>query len=400
MTAAADAAEEQRPFQFFISYAHTPPTGADLREDPDRYVGDFHRELSEAVAVLSRHRGLPVGRGFIDRSLAAGSNWGRYRAAALTTCQVLVPLYAPRYFGNTVVGREWTSFRLRLEQSGVADVEDRFIPVLWNPLPPERLLPPRAPAPRIAIDEIPEYREHGLQVLRKLPRFRGPYDSVVAALAEAVVTRVAERPIAPGPVPDLDDADLDFPHGQYLQSFVIAVFAGSAKQQPERSPAGYYGESVADWRPFGPQETLPLSRYASEIAERYGYAAIVADPEKAGPLLATAPGIALLDPWHPGLTEDGPSALAALPAWTLPVVVFSSHDPRLAGDGAAAVERFTGALAAGHPARTEAARHATGGICDLADFRDLFPILVTDAARRYLRLEPVYPPRGAAGTPR
>ena len=395
---AATPQQARQPY-FFLSYAHTPHSGADPREDPDRGVGEFFRDLSEAIADLSDGAGRPGESGFIDRGLAAGTNWPRYLTAALETCQTFVALYAPRYFSSTAVGREWTSFRRRLEISGISDPANRYIPVLWNPLQPGYPRPPGVPEP-LALDEIPEYREHGLQALQRLPRFRGAYNRVVAVLADKIVTLAERRPIEPGTVPDLDDADLDFPRGRTLQPFVIVVVADSVKQLAEGALAGYYGETAAEWRPYGPKETLPLAWYATSIAERFGFSSLVTGLDQAPELLATAPGITLIDPWNRvAATPARRSELTSLPRWTVPAVVYSEKDPRLAGAGAANLGPLGSALTKKYPPRTEAARHAATGIDDLADFGELFPILVTDAARRYLRQGPVYPPRGPAAVP-
>ncbi|HEV3062833.1 MAG TPA: TIR-like protein FxsC [Vicinamibacterales bacterium] len=395
---AATPPQAQLPY-FFLSYAHTPHSGSDPREDPDRGVGEFFRDLSDAVADLTDRAGREGRSGFIDRELAAGSNWQRYLSAALETCQTFVALYAPRYFSSTAAGREWTSFHRRLQISGVRDVASRYIPVLWNPLQPGYPLPPGVPEP-LTLDEVPEYREHGLQALRRLPRFRGAYDNVVAVLARKIVTLAERHPIEPGTVPDLDDGDLDFPRGRTLQPFVIVVVADTAKQLSDGALAGYYGETAAEWRPYGPKETLPLARYATSIAEWFGFSSLVTGLDQARELLATAPGVALIDPWHPvASTPAGLRKLTSLPRWTVPVVVFSHDDPRLAGEGAGNLGPLDATLTAAHPPRTEAARHAAEGIDDLADFDELFPILVTDAARRYLRQGPVYPPRGPAAAP-
>jgi FxsC-like protein len=399
MNATAETPQQARQPYFFLSYAHTPHSGADPREDPDRGVGEFFRDLSAAIVGLSAGADQDDRSGFVDRELAAGSNWRRYLTAALETCQTFVALYAPRYFSSTAAGREWTSFHRRLEISGVGDIADRYIPVLWNPLQPSSPLPPGVPGP-LALDEIPEYREHGLQALQRLPRFRGAYDHVVAVLAEKIVTLAERHPIEPGTVPDLDDGELDFPRGRPLQPFVIVVVADSVKQLSEGTLAGYYGETAAEWRPYGPKETLPLAWYATSIAERFGFSSLVTGLDRARELLATAPGVALIDPWHSAASQAARRPeLASLPRWTVPVIVFSEKDPRLAGEGASNLSPLSAMLTATYPPRTEAARHAAEGIDDLAKFGELFPILVTDAARRYLRHGPVYPPRGPATAP-
>jgi FxsC-like protein len=401
MNATAATPQQARLPYFFLSYAHTPHSGSDPREDPDRSVGEFFRDLSDAIADLSDSAGQDGRSGFIDRELVTGSNWQRYLTAALETCQTFVALYAPRYFSSTAAGREWTSFRRRLEMSGVTAIADRYIPVLWNPLQPRCPVPSGVSAP-LTLDEVPEYREYGLQALRRLPRFRGAYDSVVAVLAEKIVTLAERHPVEPGPVPDLNESDLDFPRGRGLQPFVIVVVAETIKHIADGAVAGYYGETAADWRPYGPKETLPLSRYATAIAEWFGFSTLFTELNRAPELLATAPGVVLIDPWHPvAAMSAGLSALTRLPRWTVPVVVFSDDDPRLVPRGARAgtLAPLGAALTAAHPPRTEAARRAAKGIGDLNDFGELFPVLVTDAARRYLRQGSLYPPRGPAAAP-
>ena len=396
-------------YLFYVSYGHTPPAGDS--EDADHLVGKFFKDLSEAVARRTGRRG---GRGgFIDREMAPGSDWRDYLAGALAESEVFVPLYSPRYFASTAAGREWTAFRRRLEQAAVPDPDARYLPVLWVPLPSSYPMPESARPPS-RLDELSGYRRNGLQALCRLPRFRDEYDRVVGELADRIVDVGVRHPIGPSPVPEVADTELAFPRDRAAPPFVIAIAAATVKSAAG-DQAGRYGKAVVDWRPFGVEEKLPLATYGATIAERFEFSPLVSELRTAAAALEHAPGVVLIDPW---LTDEEHDevlrTVERLPPWTLTAVIADGRDPRLGRSAAPRVDRIKRAAAEVRPGsaepdrwigranpprptppgRTQIVRRAMSEIADLDGFDALFPILVTDAARRYLAEGPIH--RGGA----
>ncbi|MEV6401159.1 hypothetical protein AB0M39_41370, partial [Streptomyces sp. NPDC051907] len=80
---------------FFLSYARIPATEERSREDPDRDLDDFHRDLCGHVMQLTDHDGREA-PGFLDRRMGIGAEWERQLKQALATCQVFVPVYTKR----------------------------------------------------------------------------------------------------------------------------------------------------------------------------------------------------------------------------------------------------------------------------------------------------------------
>jgi TIR domain len=392
-------------YLFFVSYGHTPPTGDN--EDADYLVGEFFDDLSNAVAYRAGRRGARTG--FIDRELAAGSNWTDNLGGALEDCEVFVPLYSPRYFASSAAGREWTAFRKRLELAGVADPDRRYLPVLWVPLPSGFPMPEAARS-SARTDDFPSYRENGLQALCRRPRFRSVYSRVIGRLADRVVELAVREPVGRSRVPEVGDAELAFPRDHAAPPFVIAVAAATAKSA-RADEAGHYGASGVDWRPFGVDEKLPLTAYGATIAERFQFSPVVAELDSAAAALETAPGVVLIDPW---LTDEEHAevlrAVTHLPPWTLTAVIADGADPRLDERAERRIDRIKQSatdvdpgsaepLRWGRgdtsprptpPGRAQIVQRATRGIASLADFEKLFPILVTDAARRYKAEGPIH----------
>ena len=117
---------------FFISYAHTGPESDDMAKR-------FYHLLRGHIQTLVH---VPVGSalGFFDQDgIDPAVLWGKELAAALGTCQVLVPLLCPPYLNREWCGKEWHAFTLRKREprpgaSGSPNLSP-ILPVRWAPIP-------------------------------------------------------------------------------------------------------------------------------------------------------------------------------------------------------------------------------------------------------------------------
>lgn len=372
---------------FFLSYASTPPSRQDSHADADGIVDDFFRDLSAAVGRL---RGLPeLDIGFCDRTLAAGVNRQARILSALGRAEVFVPLYSPRYFTSISAGREWTVFFQRLLAQGVVEPGQHVVPVCWTPLPPGYRPPTGVDVPAAHL-AIGNYGDDGLQTMYRLTRHRANYQRVVVEVARAIV-RIAEHDrVGPGVAAVVEDSQLYFPQDTDGPVFAIVVAAPDFVSAGANRSAGY-GQVPAEWKPFGVREELSLAQDAAGIAARFGFLPRVFSLGDKGDHFAESPGILLIDPWMT-TTRDGRDRLAGLveqlPRWALPVFVTDEEEQvsqRLKRPFAQVAAELTGT------ARGEAAHRAAVTITSLEAFEAMFPVLVTDAARRYLRHGRVHP---------
>ncbi|HEU5332845.1 MAG TPA: TIR-like protein FxsC [Actinocrinis sp.] len=384
---------------FFLSYASTPPSRQDSRADADGIVDDFFRDLSGAVERL---RGLPdLDIGFCDRTLAPGVDRQARILNALGRAEVFVPLYSPRYFTSISAGREWTVFFQRLLAQGVVEPGHHVVPVCWTPLPPGYRPPTGVdvPAEHLAVGN---YGDDGLQTMYRLTRHRADYQRVVVEVARAVVRIAEHERVGPGLADPVEDSQLYFPQDTDGPVFAIVVAA------PDFVSAGLnrraaYGQVPAAWRPFGVSEELPLAQDAAAIAARFGFLPRVFSLGDKGDHFAESPGVLLIDPWL-ATTREGRNHLGRvvgqLPPWALPVFVTAEEEQvsqRLARRFADVAAELTDP---GGPARGEAAARPAVTITSLREFGAIFPILVTDAARRYLRHGRVHPAQRGDQAPR
>jgi TIR domain len=137
---------------FFLSYAH-----ATHRDEPNQFVVKFFEDLSQDVAELV---GRPAGSadpGFIDLSMAGGTRWRSEVLEVVGTCKVFVALLSDPYVASPECGMEWYAFSRRKvarnSRTGSGH-ETGIIPVLWTPVPDDRL-------PRI-IRDVQRFSPRGL----------------------------------------------------------------------------------------------------------------------------------------------------------------------------------------------------------------------------------------------
>jgi FxsC-like protein len=376
---------------FYLSYAHSPPLAGSLLEDtravPDRRVGEFFRDLTQA---LQRHasRQSSLQAGFFDQEILFDPTWKATLTSALGSAQVFVPLYSPDYVTRSWPGREWACFEQRVRNAGVEDPLQRFVPVLWIPLPEDQRIEGLREARELAPAGAAEsYVENGLLALLRLRPYRAQYDLVVDELARRIVRLAEESPIEPSAVPDIDLVESPISPRNTAPVFAVVVAAPARPDLPAGPDDPRYGRTGTDWRPFPQEQDESLAEHAVLIGEQFDFAVQVTEIEKAGTgTLSYAPGVILIDPWYTaddqGLSQFR-SFVRDLPPWVLPVLV---TDPDALS--AQPAEQVRVLLRQAQKPRSEPARRALQGIGSLKDFTTLMPFLVAAAEREYLRHGP------------
>jgi len=369
---------------FFLSYAHSALILQQPQPDAAAGVRQFFEDLSFAVSHHARP-GAPMRAGFFDQLVPLGSDWKAVLTEALSTAEVFVPLYSPRYFSNSWSMRELQAFRRRLELSASPNQEQHVLPVLWTPFPSWDETPEVREALRLG-EDIPAYAENGMRALRML----GPqdeYDHILNKLADRIVELAERFPLGSSPAPSLDDVPAPTPTAT---AFVVAVLAPTRASLPPHRSAHTYDKSSVLWRPFHEQQELPAAEYVASTAERLGLPTRVVPFSQAGSLPQRRPAVLLIDPWILA-TEGGERQLRAavgdLPAWVVPLVVADRGDPQYVPRGRELTRRTVGMLSAA------GVRHLDP-VGQVTEFVDALPRLVHEARQQYLSNGPVYPPEG------
>ncbi|MER6398046.1 TIR-like protein FxsC [Kitasatospora sp. NPDC001603] len=291
-----------RPY-FFLSYAHTPRSGARGAGDPNHWVRQLYRDLCEAVLQLTTvPAGVPVG--FMDESMHQGELWAERLSEELATCRVFVPLYSPRYFNSVPCGQEWHSFTRRPVYPANLDSErtSGIVPVLWAPMSRYRL-------PRVASELQfnhtsfgPDYATEGLYALMKLTYFRSAYELAVHRLARRIVEVAEETVIPVGRRLDFNSLPSAFDVTAPTKQLRISVLSYHRGELPGDRNPDYYGAKRTDWHPYRPAATRPLAEHAVRLARQLGFQATVHEfDDEAEAIIAgsepSAPGLLLLDRW-------------------------------------------------------------------------------------------------------
>ncbi|MFJ7044505.1 FxsC protein [Streptomyces sp. NPDC101112] len=391
---------------FFMSYARVPaPRHRDVSQDPNRLVFQFFDELCADVA---RHANVSREEaGFVERPGASSEN----SINALFDCQVFVPLYSKRYFGNPQCGRQWTA----VTDGATQGVRRNIVPVLWTPYSPTAL-PKRVkyqyPEEPEGIGEAAEeYARHGLHRLLDerldLTERLDPEGEQAATRVAQVTDWLARRivdlaarvprqshssggrnPVRSTTLAGLDDAFADLPLASPLN---ITVLAPTETQLPVGRDDVLYGPGVADWRPYGPA-VGPLVEQMKATARNLGFEPTVVPFHKIQAELhstpPTAPWILVVDPWA---LEDAQMACQAREfdrvrrPWTAVLSALSGDDAqtkeqsdRLRGLLAAHLPHFLGEGRAGE-------QEAVRGLAGADVFTRWFSELAVATKMRYLR---------------
>ncbi|WP_433388564.1 TIR-like protein FxsC [Micromonospora sp. KLBMP9576] len=353
----------RRETYFFLSYAHSVPLSVAPRPDTEYWVSRFFQDLCAAVQRVAT-RGGGRDAGFFDGQVSPGADFRQTLTEALSLAHVFVPLHSPNYFRNAWALGERESFRSRLTRLAPAQAERHLLPVLWLPLPSWGDRPETTQALDLVpdADDRADYAENGLRALCKLSAYRRQYESVLAALAERIVTVTESQPLArsrAAPLASHPVAEGDGP------ALVVTALTDHAP-----------------WRPYAGQHELAVADYVAATAERLGLPTRVVDLPAARVLAPESPTVVLVDAATGAAAAR--AALDGLPRWVVPLVIATGH-----ARGVSAPESIAGTLQdAGFP-RILPARA-------IDEFERYAPLLVTEARKQFLRHGPVDPPAGPA----
>jgi FxsC-like protein len=262
---------------FFLSYA---------RGDDDEYVQKFFTDVSRE---LRRRGALDEPVGFLDTNMDVGTEWEPELEEALCTCRVFIAIYTPRYFSREHCGKEWYVFneRMRRYEEQTGERPQTLLPILW--VPPAQDLPEEARRIQyLAPGELGQaYAENGLFRILKVKRFEDEYEIFLARLVDRMIERSRQWPlprahrVGMAEVPNAFAVPLPNPQVNELKRPEQAVPPGPATpvrgsrhvhfmfavSRPEDLPEHrrrrqFYGDYPADWRPYLPDYTEPLSLLA------------------------------------------------------------------------------------------------------------------------------------------
>ncbi|MGW4498117.1 TIR-like protein FxsC [Micromonospora sp. NPDC004336] len=351
----------RRESYFFLSYAHSVPLSAASRPDTDYWVTRFFQDLAGAVRRGATRTG-DLDAGFFDGLVNPGADLRQTLTEALSLAHVFVALHSPNYFRNAWALGERESFRSRLARLSPARADRHLLPVLWLPLPSWGDRPETTRALDLVpdADDRADYAENGLRALCKLSAYRRQYESVLAALAERIVTVTETQPLPRSRAATLASHPVTDGGGPAL---VVTTVTDHAR-----------------WRPYAGQHELAVADYVAATAERLGLPTRVVDLARARALAPESPTVVLVDAATGA--DAARSALAGLPRWVVPLVIAADHER-----GEQTPESIAGTLqGAGFP-RVLPARA-------IEEFERCAPLLVTEARKQFLRHGPVDPPDG------
>jgi FxsC-like protein len=189
-------------FLFFFSYARDDWKG--------NYLKIFYDDLVEQVRFITGHPQTHVG--FRDTlGIEVGSNWSSVLAEGLACCQTFVPVFTPTYFTRPYCGREWWSFRSRIERyarENPGAAPRLILPILWSAphyLPGD--LHPEITKIQLTQQDLGEYysKEGLLQIMKQGRKCKKDYGIFVEKYAEKLVSAWKQWTLMPGPRCQLEE---------------------------------------------------------------------------------------------------------------------------------------------------------------------------------------------------
>jgi FxsC-like protein len=374
-----------RNYYFYLSYAPSRPLPAARRIEvsADIWVRRFFDDLQSRVQDKARSRTQAIGYAdFLDPRRPAGPV---AVPTPLGLAEVLVPLYSVSYLESTQSLREQATFRERMARAPhTGPPGDHIQPVLWKDLTTHLLAEyDRAPA---TAQTVAPYREFGLAALSRNNLHAEVYAEVLDLLAAKIVSVAEGCPLVAAPVLEL----VDVPEPPRREKpFVVAAFAPTVADLPERRRKDPYGTRATMWRPFGAgPDPSPFEAVAAE-ARRLLLPAEIMDLAAGLIALDRCPGVVLVDPWIlAGSTSAATLAatIAGLPPWVVVLVVVDETDPQygtVAPYEAEVIERLS-----------DSPHTVTKVFRSPAEFRRHVRSTVTQARRRFIDLAPAFPPKG------
>jgi hypothetical protein len=257
----------------FFSYA---------RENLDRYLEDFFRELCEDIAAYTTWGSEDDNISFRDKNnLRLMEHWKTHIEGALQSSSVLVCVTSVAYLNKEFCGREYYLFDQRRRQ-GLAQGADPpavILPVIWAPVPGG--LPNYMNAVELVPNNLPDkYLQQGLRWLKKSET--DLYNRCVAAFARAIVAAWQKYHIKPvDGFKDFSSIPNQFAGGDWQEAagpsgwlpgpevanFVFAT--GSNQEFPQ--PVGRYGAKPSEWRPYLPPEPDTILQHAKKAAKGFKF---------------------------------------------------------------------------------------------------------------------------------
>ncbi|MHA6763892.1 TIR-like protein FxsC [Streptacidiphilus sp. PAMC 29251] len=189
---------------FMLSYAR-PVRGAGADTGPIR---KFHDDLFEELGYLAPRIQQGRALGF-DQEMPLGTDWQRRLAYDLAHCRSLVPLVSTPFFDSEWCGKEWSVFTQRrvVTRPPVPQDAHAVVPVIWVPVPPERMHPVVQRLQYTNQNLPTSYVRDGLLALsRRDGRNSRDYRRVVNGIATRIAELIQHSTVEPGRVVNLDTA--------------------------------------------------------------------------------------------------------------------------------------------------------------------------------------------------
>jgi FxsC-like protein len=301
---------------------------------------------------------------------------------ALSTAEVLVPLFSPRYIRWAWTKGEHNSFQQRIGFGNGAHIQ----PVHWVPLLPDDQVPSGTDLAGLG-HGIPAYTTDGLRAMLRQEQYREAYETIVDRLARRIVAVAETAPIGPSPAPPILDVITPLDEAR----FVVAVLAPTLDRMPPGRDADTYGRNVRAWRPFASETTPAVAQQAADVAERLGLATAIVEAPEDMAALAAKPTIMLIDPWiidAPGGRNQLESAVDGMNEWTKATIVVDPTDAQFVGRGAELVATVNDILMKASGSRRPLQVQRAD------EFDEELPEVITQTRKRFLRHIPArYPAR-------
>jgi FxsC-like protein len=175
-------------YWFFLSYARRDGLNNPYLE---RFYNDLALAVGRAAALESALQVSDIG--FFDRQgIETGDIWRDTLTEAIQTSRVFVCLFSRSYFNSQFCGKEFQSFRARLEaytrNFQKSQRPSLILPVLWdNPLKLPKT-PQAVSEIQYAHDEFGKmYAQEGLNLLMRQQQYQGDYETFVLKFADKIV---------------------------------------------------------------------------------------------------------------------------------------------------------------------------------------------------------------------
>jgi FxsC-like protein len=260
---------------FFFSYTH---------DNLDKELKAFFRDLCNEVAPHTEWgRGDDPRTSFRDgQNLPLMVEWNSAILDAIQSSSILVCVTSPAYFVRPFCGQEFWVFDQRRRQSVQPGTKPPpvVLPIIWTPV--DGGIPPFMDNLQETASGMPDiYRTKGLRYLKRLDP--NAYDRCVTAFADAIQTSWRRYPAIPplAAVHEFDQIPNAFAGGHWDEAadsggwragpdVANFVFVAARKDEVRaEGPAGRYGNSAADWRPFLPPVPKTISEIARDTARKH-----------------------------------------------------------------------------------------------------------------------------------